>query len=92
MQVLGTTLINTVKTIAAFYYPNSKYPLYELNIKELIILTQYISDRIDKIFDTAVLKHFKNISISQIMKLLDLHRDIQNNKVVKTVKNAGYSP
>ena len=86
MQVLGTTLINTVKTIAAFYYPNSKYPLYELNIKELIILTQYISDRIDKIFDKAVLKHFKNISISQIMKLLDLHRDIQNNKVVKTVK------
>lgn len=86
MQVLGTTLINTVKTVAAFYYPNSKYPLYELNINELIILTQYISQRVDGIFDKAILKYFKNVSISQIMKLLDLHRGFQNNKVVKTVK------
>lgn len=86
MQVLGTTLINTVKTVATFYYPNSKYPLYELNINELIILTQYISQRVDKILDKAILKYFKNVSICQIMKILDFHRDFQNNKVVKTVK------
>ena len=67
-------------------YPNSKYPLFELNVNELLILCHYISDRIDTVFDKKVLKPFKNMSISNVFKLLDIHKKVNDNKAVKAVK------
>ena len=35
-DMFGTALYNVANTVASNYYPNSKYPLYELSIEELI--------------------------------------------------------
>lgn len=86
VKVLGTTLLNTIKTIAASFYPNSKYPLFELNIEELLVLCHYISNRVETIFDKRVLKPFKTMSISQIFKMLDEYKRVQENKAVKGFK------
>ena len=59
IKVLGNTLMNTIKLIASTYYPKSKYPLYELNISELVVLLHYITNRIDEIFDKNILKLLK---------------------------------
>ena len=53
LTVLGTTVLNTVKSIAGTFYPNSKYPLFELNTEELIMLARYISDRVEVVFDKS---------------------------------------
>lgn len=86
MKVLGNTIVNTIKTIAQKYYPESNHPIYELNINELVILAHYITDRIDKVFDKGLLRYFKNISISKVLNILDINRKVQSSKVVKTVK------
>ena len=86
VKVLGNTLMNTIKLIASTYYPESKYPLYELNISELVVLLHYITNRIDEIFDKNILKLFKNMSISNVFKILDIHKKINDNKAVKAVK------
>ena len=78
--------MNTIKLIASTYYPESKYPLYELNISELVVLLHYITNRIDEIFDKNILKLFKNMSISNVFKILDIHKKINDNKAVKAVK------
>lgn len=86
MKVLGNTIINTIKTVAQKYYPESNHPIYELNINELVILAHYITDRIDKVFDKGLLRYFKNMSISKVLTILDINKKVQSNKVVKTVK------
>ena len=89
IKVLGTTVLNTVKSIAGKYYPNSKYPLFELNVNEVLVLCHYISNRIDLVFDKKLLKPFKNISISQVLKMLDYYKKIKDNKAVQTIKKTG---
>ncbi len=89
IKYLGTTVYNTMKRIASTYYPHSKYPLYELNIDEILILFHYISDRINIIFDKKILKPFKVMSISQIFNALDSYKRIQENKAVKTFQKTG---
>ena len=89
IKVLGTTVLNTVKSIAGKYYPNSKYPLFELNVNEVLVLCHYISNRIDLVFDKKLLKPFKNISISQVLNMLDYYKKIKDNKAVQTIKKTG---
>lgn len=88
-KVLGTMIVKTVKKIAGIYYPNSKHPLFELNISELLVLINYISNRIDSIFDKKILRPFKTMSISQVLNILDYYKKLQENKIVKTVKKTG---
>lgn len=87
-EILGSKIFETVNRIAGAYYPESKYPLYELTIEELILLVHYLSNRIDSIFDKTILAPFKKINISQIFKILDAKRKIDENKTVKTLKKA----
>lgn len=69
--------------IAKKYYPDSNYPLFELSIDEIMILNHYITNRVDQIFKGKVLKKFKKIKISQILKLIEIKKKIDDNKVVK---------
>lgn len=87
-DVLGRKIYEVINRIAGVYYPNSKYPLYELNVEELIVLIHYLTNRIDNIFDKTILAPFKKISISQIFKILDAKKKIDDNKAVKTLKKA----
>ena len=58
----------------------------ELTLEELIVLCHYIAERIDQMFDRRILKPFKTMSISKVLKLLDTYKGIQETKVLKTVK------
>lgn len=69
--------------IAAVYYPEAKYPLYELSINELIMLVNYISERVDSLFKGFVLKKVKNLKVSTIIKMLDMKKKFDENAIVK---------
>ncbi len=84
-QVLGSSIMETINIVATEYYPESKYPLYELSIEELIQLLHYISTRIEGIFNKTLLKPFKKMTISQIMRFIETKKQISENKVVKAV-------
>ena len=77
-----------INDVAKLYYPNSDYPIYELSIDEFMKLNHYITNRVDSLFKGKILKSFKKIKISQILKLIDLKRKLDENKVVKVAKKA----
>lgn len=83
MKVLGSTIFETVNVIAGEYYPESKYPLYELTVDELLQFLHYISDRISLVFDRKLLKPFREMSVSQVFRFLDTKKRLENNKAVK---------
>lgn len=87
-EVLGNKIYEIINKIANKYYPESKYPLYELTIEELIMFLQYISNRIDGIFDKAILRLFKRISISKIFEIIDFKKRIDETRAAKLVKKA----
>lgn len=87
-DILGKKIYETINRIATVYYPNSKYPLYELNIEELILLLHYLSNRIDSIFDKGIFKYFKKASLSQVFRILDFKKKIDDNKATKALKKA----
>ena len=87
-DMFGNALYNVANTVASNYYPNSKYPLYELSIEELIHLLNYLSNRIDGIFSKPVLKMFRKMTISQIFRIIDTKKKIEENKLVKVATSS----
>ena len=87
-DILGKKIIEIVNKISSEYYPESKYPIYELTIEELILFMHYLSNRIGDIFDKPLLAPFKKISIEQIFKILDTKKKIEETKVAKALKKA----
>ena len=65
------------------YYPDSKYPVYELSMEELLTLCTYISERLNTLLSGKVTKHFRKIRVSQIIQLLDLKKKVTDSKAVK---------
>ncbi len=76
-------LINDVATV---YYPDSKHPLSEISIEELIKLNLYITERIEKIFQNRILKMFKGVKISRLMWIIDTKTQVENNKLIKAAR------
>lgn len=72
-----------IQDIAQIYYPDSAYPVYELSVEEMLTLNHYITNRIDELFAGRVLGTFKKVKISQILRLVELKKKIDENKVVK---------
>lgn len=87
-DMLGSAIFNVTNIVASTYYPNSKYPLYELSIDELIKLLKYLSDRIDGVFSRTILKPFRKMTVSQVFRLLDAKKKIEENKLIKTANKA----
>ncbi|MDY4052014.1 MAG: hypothetical protein SOY80_01475 [Bacilli bacterium] len=86
-EMLGPTLYETINVVASTYYPNSKYPLYELSVSEFILFLRYVSFRVEDIFNKPYLKPFKNMTISQILNFIDLQKKITENKIIHAVAN-----
>ena len=87
-DILGKKIIEIVNKISSEYYPESKYPIYELTIEELILFMHYLSNRIGDIFDKPLLALFKKISIAQIFKILDTKKKMEETKAAKAFKKA----
>lgn len=82
-QYLGSTVMETINVVASEYYPESKYPLYELTIEELIVFLRYLSYRIEEVFNKPFLKAFKKMTISQMFRFMETRKKISDNKAVK---------
>lgn len=75
-----------VEEIATYFFPESKYPMLELNVNELLDLNHYITDRIRDILDKPVLKNTMNMQVTNIVKMYDKKRLIQENRIYKAAK------
>lgn len=75
--------------ISSYYYPDSKYPEYELTITEASELIKYIVDQITALFDKPVLSNFKNMRIATIASMIDKTRKVTNNPTFKAVSGSG---
>lgn len=75
-----------VEEIAAYFFPESKYPMLELSVNELLNLNHYITNRIDKLLEKPLLKNTKNIRITKIIEFLDKKKALEETKIAKAAK------
>ncbi len=69
--------------IAKYYFPESKYPIYELSIQELLNLNYYITKRLEKLINGRFIRHFKNYKISTIVNIVNKKKALDNSKLMK---------
>ncbi|MBN2540944.1 MAG: hypothetical protein JXB08_05395 [Bacilli bacterium] len=69
--------------ISRYYFPDSRYPLYELSIQELLTLNYYITNRINELVNGKFFKLFKNYRIASIIDLLNTKKKITNSKLMQ---------
>lgn len=85
-QVTTRISYELVEEISRYFFPNSKYPMLELSVHELLDLTHYISNRIEEMLDTAILRNFKNVRVIQIVKLYEKQKYISESGLAKAAK------
>jgi hypothetical protein len=76
-----------MQEIAKHYYPESKYPIYELSVQELLNLNFYITQRLQSIIDRKVVRLFKNARISTVVDILNKKKAFDNSKLMKATRN-----
>ncbi len=69
--------------IAYSYYPNSRNPLLELSVDELIDLISYIRKRLDEILDKPIIKSLRKMKVSDIVRISMMSKDILASKQFK---------
>jgi hypothetical protein len=75
--------LELMQDIAHYYFPDSKYPMYELSIQELLDLNYYVTMRIETIINGKFVRHFKNHRISMIVNILQKKKALDNSKLMK---------
>jgi hypothetical protein len=69
--------------IAEAYYPQSEHPVYELTLDEFLVLNHYITNRIESILDKKMLKVFRGMRVSKIIRFFEVKRKVEEAKIVK---------
>jgi len=72
--------------IARYYFPDSKYPIYELSIQEMLNLNLYITKRIEELVNGRFFKMFKNTRVASIIDLLNTRKKINNSKLMQLTR------
>ena len=72
--------------IARKFFPKSKRPLAELSLDEILKLSVYISERINKIVDRPGLRLIKQVKLSTILSLGDAKKVIEESSLMKITK------
>lgn len=78
--------LELVEEISRYFFPNSKYPMYELSINEALELNHYITNRIDEILEVPILKNAKKTRIITIVKMYEQKRAIEESKIAKAAQ------
>ncbi len=78
--------LELVEEISRYFFPNSKYPMYELSVNELLELNHYITNRIDEILEVPILKNAKKTRIITIVNMYEKKRMIEESKIAKAAK------
>lgn len=85
-----TYCVNIVKKmvydIAVIFFPKSKYPLLEISIDECLILTGYITRRIEELLDHRGIRMLRKLKISTIVNWTYVKKSVDETKVVQVSK------
>ncbi len=76
-----------VEEISKYYFPKSKYPMLELSVNEMLNLSHYITDRVDKLLEQPLLKNTRNVRVSHMAALYDHKKRLEDKKIYKAVTN-----
>lgn len=76
-----------MQEIAKHYYPESKYPIYELSVQEILNLNVYITQRLQSIVDKKLVRLFKNARISTVVDILNKKKALDNSKLMKATRS-----
>lgn len=71
---------------ASDFFPDSKHPLLELSIDEILMLLNYISKRIDELLDHKGLRMLRGLKASTILSLTETKGKVLDNPIIKTSK------
>lgn len=82
----GVLCKRLVNDIARKFFPNSKRPIAELTIDEILQLSIYVSDRINEILDRPGLRLVKKLKLSTILALGDAKKIIEESSLMKMTK------
>ncbi|MGL4950009.1 MAG: hypothetical protein ACRC5M_06475 [Anaeroplasmataceae bacterium] len=75
-----------IQNISRRFFPESKYPLYEISVDELLLLSVYISKRLDELLSHRGLKLVRRLKISTIISLTDTKKSIDDHSLMKITK------
>ena len=75
-----------VEEIAKYFFPESRHPMLELSVNELIALNHYITDRIDELLEKPILKNTKNVRVIRVMQMFEKKIAIEESKIAKAAK------
>ena len=75
-----------LEEISRYFFPESKYPMLELSIHELIDLNHYISNRVDELLDIPVLRNAKKAKIISIVNLYEKKKFLEESRVARAAK------
>lgn len=84
-EQIKTGVSELADTIPKLYFPESKYPQYELTIEETLMLNIHVSE---KLLDQLNKKRFsllKELRISQILYMNDIKKNIMEKKFIKKI-------
>lgn len=83
-------LMQTTKELAydisSKFYPKSKYPYLELTVDETLVLAHYVTNRIEELFDSKLLKLFRRMTLRKVAEINNQKNKIEETKVVKAAK------
>lgn len=82
-QMLVSKLMNN---IAKRFFPNSKRPLAELSIDEILLLLDYVSHRLDELLDKRGIRIFRSLKLSTILGFNDVAQAVADNEIIKATK------
>lgn len=75
-----------LEEISRYFFPESKHPMLELSVHELIDLNHYISTRIDELLDVPILKNAKKAKIISIVNMYEKKKYIEQSRIAKAAK------
>lgn len=88
---LGEISWEMIQDIASVYYPESKYPIYELSSDEFLQLIHYITNRIDSLLSGRILSKMRKYKLSTVFTLIDAKKKYDETKIAKVVKRTNVS-
>ncbi len=75
-----------VYEIAQKFFPESKYPLFEISIDEALVLTGYVTQRLEQLLDHRGIRMLRKIKISTIVGITSVKKTVEENEVVQVTK------
>ena len=77
---------NLAINIASRFYPNSKHPLLELSVDELMMLIIYIEGRLEEIFNRRGLRLIKRVNVATIFNVTNKTNQVMDSKAFQVTK------